>query len=95
MSLYLFQDVIKADKNNYTAFVFIGISAQELGQNEQALLAFKRAVKENPDQILAWQVCFVIYCMFICKEHISSVEFQITLANYVISMILMFTQCGF
>ncbi|XP_014670150.1 PREDICTED: tetratricopeptide repeat protein 37-like isoform X2 [Priapulus caudatus] len=47
--------VIKADKNNYNAWVFIGVAAAELDQPEQAEAAYRRAIDNAPEQILAWQ----------------------------------------
>ncbi|XP_059825283.1 superkiller complex protein 3 [Hypanus sabinus] len=47
--------VLKQDKNNYNAWVFIGVAATELDQPEQAKTAYKKATELEPDQLLAWQ----------------------------------------
>ncbi|NXI52581.1 TTC37 protein, partial [Chloroceryle aenea] len=47
--------VLKHEKNNYYAWVFIGLSAAELEQPDQARGAYKKAVELEPDQLLAWQ----------------------------------------
>eukprot|EP00794_Sanderia_malayensis_P009656 gene9656-10644_t len=49
------KSVIKIDKTNYHAFVFIGLCAKELEQYEQSQSAFKKAIEQNPEHILAWQ----------------------------------------
>lgn len=57
------QTVLKQEKNNYNAWVFIGVAAAELEQPDQAQGAYKKAAELEPDQLLAWQVCtnFVPY----------------------------------
>ncbi|XP_069747865.1 superkiller complex protein 3 [Narcine bancroftii] len=47
--------VLKQDKNNYNAWVFIGVAATELEQPDQAKTAYKKATELDPDQLLAWQ----------------------------------------
>ncbi|XP_041042378.1 tetratricopeptide repeat protein 37 isoform X2 [Carcharodon carcharias] len=47
--------VLKQDKNNYNAWVFIGVAAAELEQPDQAKTAYKKAAELDPDQLLAWQ----------------------------------------
>ncbi|KAM5299555.1 superkiller complex protein 3 [Ctenodactylus gundi] len=47
--------VLKQEKNNYNAWVFIGVAAAELEQPDQAHGAYKKAVELEPDQLLAWQ----------------------------------------
>lgn len=54
-SLWL-QAVLKVEKNNYNAWVFIGLAASELEQPDQAQTAYKKAVELEPEQLLAWQV---------------------------------------
>ena len=51
------QTVLKQEKNNYNAWVFIGVAAAELEQPDQAQGAYKKAAELEPDQLLAWQVC--------------------------------------
>uniref|UniRef100_A0AAV2MRH5 N-sulphoglucosamine sulphohydrolase C-terminal domain-containing protein n=1 Tax=Knipowitschia caucasica TaxID=637954 RepID=A0AAV2MRH5_KNICA len=48
------KDVLKVE-NNYNAWVFIGLSATELEQPDQAQMAYKKAVELDPEQLLAWQ----------------------------------------
>ncbi|CAK6950140.1 SKI3 subunit of superkiller complex protein isoform X1 [Scomber scombrus] len=47
--------VLKIEKNNYNAWVFIGLAASELEQPDQAQTAYKKAVELEPEQLLAWQ----------------------------------------
>ncbi|TSM86011.1 Tetratricopeptide repeat protein 37 [Bagarius yarrelli] len=47
--------VLKLDKNNYNAWVFIGVAANELEQPEQAQTAYRKAAELEPEQLLAWQ----------------------------------------
>lgn len=48
--------VLKLEKNNYNAWVFIGVAASELEQPEQAQTAYRKAAELEPEQLLAWQV---------------------------------------
>uniref|UniRef100_A0AAQ5Z5G4 Tetratricopeptide repeat domain 37 n=1 Tax=Amphiprion ocellaris TaxID=80972 RepID=A0AAQ5Z5G4_AMPOC len=48
--------VLKLEKNNYNAWVFIGLAASELEQPDQSQTAYKKAVELEPEQLLAWQV---------------------------------------
>ncbi|NXK98466.1 TTC37 protein, partial [Formicarius rufipectus] len=47
--------VLKQEKNNYNAWVFIGLAAAELQQPDQARGAYKKAIELEPKQLLAWQ----------------------------------------
>uniref|UniRef100_A0A8C0QRM7 SKI3 subunit of superkiller complex n=1 Tax=Chelonoidis abingdonii TaxID=106734 RepID=A0A8C0QRM7_CHEAB len=47
--------VLKQEKNNYNAWVFIGLAATELEQPDQAQSAYKKAAELEPGQLLAWQ----------------------------------------
>uniref|UniRef100_A0A8C9TSJ3 SKI3 subunit of superkiller complex n=1 Tax=Scleropages formosus TaxID=113540 RepID=A0A8C9TSJ3_SCLFO len=47
--------VLKLEKNNYNAWVFIGVSACELDQPDQAQTAYRKASELEPEQPLAWQ----------------------------------------
>lgn len=47
---------MKVEKNNYNAWVFIGLAASELEQPDQAQTAYRKAVELEPEQLLAWQV---------------------------------------
>ncbi|KAK2552919.1 Tetratricopeptide repeat protein 37 [Acropora cervicornis] len=48
--------VLKLDKTNYTALVFIGKCAAELDQADQSLMAYRKAIESDETQSLAWQV---------------------------------------
>lgn len=62
------QTVLKQEKNNYNAWVFIGVAAAELEQPDQAQGAYKKAAELEPDQLLAWQVCKNIFPHIIRKS---------------------------
>ncbi|XP_067263690.1 tetratricopeptide repeat protein 37 [Chanodichthys erythropterus] len=47
--------VLKLEKNNYNAWVFIGVAATELQQPDQAQIAYRKASELEPEQLLAWQ----------------------------------------
>uniref|UniRef100_A0A8B9JVD1 Tetratricopeptide repeat domain 37 n=1 Tax=Astyanax mexicanus TaxID=7994 RepID=A0A8B9JVD1_ASTMX len=47
--------VLKLEKNNYNAWVFIGVAASELEQPDQAQSAYNKAAELEPEQLLAWQ----------------------------------------
>ncbi|XP_061584934.1 tetratricopeptide repeat protein 37 [Cololabis saira] len=47
--------VLKLEKSNYNAWVFIGLAASELEQPDQSQAAYKKAVEQEPEQLLAWQ----------------------------------------
>ncbi|KAH0628095.1 hypothetical protein JD844_008814 [Phrynosoma platyrhinos] len=47
--------VLKQEKNNYNAWVFIGLAAAELEQPDQAQGAYRKATELEPGQLLAWQ----------------------------------------
>ncbi|KFU86741.1 Tetratricopeptide repeat protein 37, partial [Chaetura pelagica] len=47
--------VLKQEKNNYNAWVFIGLAAAELEQPDQARAAYRKAAEIEPNQLLAWQ----------------------------------------
>ncbi|KAF3850705.1 hypothetical protein F7725_012477 [Dissostichus mawsoni] len=47
--------VLKLEKSNYNAWVFIGLAASELDQPDQSQTAYKKAVELEPEQLLAWQ----------------------------------------
>ncbi|XP_069483747.1 superkiller complex protein 3 [Ambystoma mexicanum] len=53
--------VLKVEKNNYNAWVFIGVSATELDQPDQAQAAYRKATELEPDQLLAWQGLGTLY----------------------------------
>ncbi|XP_076854203.1 tetratricopeptide repeat protein 37 isoform X2 [Brachyhypopomus gauderio] len=47
--------VLKLEKNNYNAWVFIGVAASELDQADQSRAAYRKATDLEPQQLLAWQ----------------------------------------
>ncbi|XP_051028561.1 LOW QUALITY PROTEIN: SKI3 subunit of superkiller complex protein [Acomys russatus] len=53
--------VLKQEKNNYNAWVFIGVAAAELEQPDQAQGAYKKAAELEPEQLLAWQGLASLY----------------------------------
>lgn len=53
--------VLKQEKDNYNAWVFIGVAAAELGQPDQAQGAYKKAADLEPEQLLAWQGLASLY----------------------------------
>ncbi|XP_053442391.1 SKI3 subunit of superkiller complex protein [Nycticebus coucang] len=68
--------VLKQEKNNYNAWVFIGVAAAELEQPDQAQGAYKKAAELEPDQVLAWQGLASLYekCNYInAKDDLPSV----------------------
>ena len=60
--------MLKQEKNNYNAWVFIGVAAAELEQPDQAQGAYKKAAELEPDQLLAWQVCWYIFFFTMLKK---------------------------
>ena len=60
--------MLKQEKNNYNAWVFIGVAAAELEQPDQAQGAYKKAAELEPDQLLAWQVRRHFYLLCNRKE---------------------------
>nr|XP_014340513.1 PREDICTED: tetratricopeptide repeat protein 37 isoform X1 [Latimeria chalumnae]XP_014340514.1 PREDICTED: tetratricopeptide repeat protein 37 isoform X1 [Latimeria chalumnae]XP_014340515.1 PREDICTED: tetratricopeptide repeat protein 37 isoform X1 [Latimeria chalumnae] len=55
------KNVLKIEKNNYNAWVFIGVAAAELDQPDQAQTAYRKAADLEPDQLLAWQGLASLY----------------------------------
>ncbi|KAJ8928551.1 hypothetical protein NQ314_018889 [Rhamnusium bicolor] len=53
-SLKLSKLILRADKTNYMALVFLGLSLQEIGPAEQAPKAFQKAIESNSTNPLAW-----------------------------------------
>uniref|UniRef100_A0A8D3CQX3 SKI3 subunit of superkiller complex n=1 Tax=Scophthalmus maximus TaxID=52904 RepID=A0A8D3CQX3_SCOMX len=61
--------VLKLEKNNYNAWVFIGLAASELEQPDQSQSAYKKAVELEPEQLLAWQSCVHNFdCICMCWQ---------------------------
>lgn len=67
--------VLKLEKNNYNAWVFIGLAASELEQPDQAQTAYKKAVELEPGQLLAWQGLANLY------EKTDQWDFKVELPN--------------
>lgn len=76
--------MLKQEKNNYNAWVFIGVAAAELEQPDQAQGAYKKAAELEPDQLLAWQVC--IHSFFFFDYVIGKNVFQNTGDSFTISI---------
>ncbi|XP_018416037.1 PREDICTED: tetratricopeptide repeat protein 37 [Nanorana parkeri] len=66
---------LKLDKNNYNAWVFIGLAAAELEQEGQAQAAYRKAAELEPEQLLAWQGLANLY------EKVSQKELKEDLPN--------------
>ncbi|KAK2837420.1 hypothetical protein Q5P01_014632 [Channa striata] len=67
--------VLKLEKTNYNAWVFIGLAASELEQPDQSQSAYKKAIELEPDQPLAWQGLANLY------EKTDQWDFQAELPN--------------
>ncbi|XP_017272832.1 tetratricopeptide repeat protein 37 isoform X2 [Kryptolebias marmoratus] len=67
--------VLKLEKNNYNAWVFIGLAASELEQPDQSQAAYKKAVELEPEQLLAWQGLANLY------EKTDQWDFKVELPN--------------
>ncbi|XP_058492628.1 superkiller complex protein 3 [Solea solea] len=67
--------VLKLDKTNYNAWVFIGLAASELDQSDQSHSAYKKAVELEPEQLLAWQGLANLY------EKTDQWDFKVELPN--------------
>ncbi|XP_056274743.1 tetratricopeptide repeat protein 37 isoform X2 [Pseudoliparis swirei] len=67
--------VLKLEKNNYNAWVFIGLAASELEHTDQAQTAYKKAVELEPEQLLAWQGLANLY------EKTDQWDFKVELPN--------------
>uniref|UniRef100_A0A8C5ICC9 Tetratricopeptide repeat domain 37 n=1 Tax=Gouania willdenowi TaxID=441366 RepID=A0A8C5ICC9_GOUWI len=67
--------VLKVEKTNYNAWVFIGLAASELDQPDQSQSAYKKAVELEPDQLLAWQGLANLY------EKVDQWDFKAELPN--------------
>ncbi|XP_029960618.1 tetratricopeptide repeat protein 37 [Salarias fasciatus] len=69
------KSVLKVEKNNYNAWVFIGLAASELDQPDQAQTAYRKAVELEPEQLLAWQGLANLY------EKTDQWDFKVELPN--------------
>uniref|UniRef100_A0A3P9LZF4 Tetratricopeptide repeat domain 37 n=1 Tax=Oryzias latipes TaxID=8090 RepID=A0A3P9LZF4_ORYLA len=67
--------VLKLEKSNYNAWVFIGLAACELEQTDQSLTAYKKAIELDPEQLLAWQGLANLY------EKTDQWDFKVELPN--------------
>ncbi|XP_029428963.1 tetratricopeptide repeat protein 37 [Rhinatrema bivittatum] len=73
--------VLKVEKNNYNAWVFIGVAAAELEQPDQAQAAYKKATELEPEQLLAWQGLGSLY------EKINQKDFKEELPNIYLKLL--------
>nr|CAI5830097.1 unnamed protein product [Callosobruchus analis] len=53
-SLKISKNILKDDKSNYMALIFLGLSLQEAGQANQAPKAFQKAIELEPSNALAY-----------------------------------------
>nr|XP_019949487.1 PREDICTED: tetratricopeptide repeat protein 37 [Paralichthys olivaceus] len=67
--------VLKLEKTNYNAWVFIGLAASEMEQPDQSQSAYKKAVELEPEQLLAWQGLANLY------EKTDQWDFKVELPN--------------
>ncbi|XP_065837280.1 tetratricopeptide repeat protein 37-like [Oscarella lobularis] len=68
--------VLKLDKNNYNALLFVGKCASEMDQPDQARAAFKKAVEVDETSPLAWQGLAVLF-----EKENKNRDFQIELLS--------------
>ncbi|CAG9862355.1 unnamed protein product [Phyllotreta striolata] len=54
LTLKISKTILKQDKTNYMALVFLGLALQEVGPVEQASKAFQKAIDLTPSNPLAW-----------------------------------------
>lgn len=54
-TLKLCKSVIDKEKDNYNAWLFTGLAAEELNSYQQALAAYQKAIQLAPNQPTAWQ----------------------------------------
>ncbi|KAG5897490.1 hypothetical protein JTB14_031114 [Gonioctena quinquepunctata] len=54
LSQKLAKSILREDRSNYMAFVFLGLSLQEVGPSDQAVKAFRKAIELTPQNLLAW-----------------------------------------
>lgn len=71
--MFFNQTVLKQEKNNYNAWVFIGVAAAELEQPDQAQGAYKKAAELEPEQLLAWQVWRYVSFLIMWGKHLFSI----------------------
>ncbi|PIK43922.1 putative tetratricopeptide repeat protein 37-like [Apostichopus japonicus] len=64
--------VFKEDKASYNALVFVGVAASEMGQLEQGVAAYKKAIDVEPEQELAWQGLCSVYEKSQTPEHVEA-----------------------
>uniref|UniRef100_A0A6P7G2Q1 Tetratricopeptide repeat protein 37 n=1 Tax=Diabrotica virgifera virgifera TaxID=50390 RepID=A0A6P7G2Q1_DIAVI len=61
VALKLSKSILREDKTNYMALVFLGLALQEVGPVEQACKAFQKAIEHNPTNPLAWNGLVIYY----------------------------------
>ncbi|XP_075960487.1 tetratricopeptide repeat protein 37 [Anarhichas minor] len=79
--------VLKLEKTNYNAWVFIGLAASELEQPDQAQTAYKKAVELEPKTLLAWQGLANLY------EKTDQWDFQVELPNIYQKLVELYASC--
>ena len=68
------QAILKHEKANYNALVFVGVAAEGLDQEDQALMAYNKATQVDPEQQLAWQGLCSFYDKLGKEKHLSSLS---------------------
>ena len=53
---HFLQEVFELDGSNYTAHVFAGLAALELGNYDESKQHYKTAIGVQPEEQLAWKV---------------------------------------
>ena len=49
------RDILKQDKNNYHAYIFIGVAAAGTNESDRAFQAYQKAIELRPEQPLAYK----------------------------------------
>lgn len=60
------------DEDNYTAHVFAGLAALELGSYRDAKQHYKSAIASQPAEQLAWKVreCYMFCVLYLRRGHV-------------------------
>ena len=64
------------DSSNYNGHVFAGLASLQLGHHDDAKRHYKTAIDVQPDNPLAWKVCFFVLTILCvqCRESTSIQE---------------------
>ena len=66
--------ILKHEKANYNALVLVGVAAEGLDQENQALMAYNKTTQVDPEQQLAWQGLCSFYEKLSKEKHLSSLS---------------------